>query len=360
MTTKVCIVTCYSQPDYIRARTLRAGLTLLDDVELTIVKNRHISLLRYAEVALKVIKVRITVNPDMYLLTFRGYEMLPFMRLVTIGKKLIFDEFVNLIEHTIYEHHKLKVGSIAAKMLQASYRFWLKSANLILSDTPSHADYSAKLMRLPRGQYVPLIVSTDEETFDVLEDKTSRTGDDLKVFFYGLYMLPLHGLSVMLDAMRLLKEQNISLHIIGGKAGTDKIIHNAQREGVHVTYETRVPYKDLVKYMHDADVCLGGPFGGTVQAQFVIGGKVFQFLQSGKPTIIGANKESYIFTDKLDALVVEQANPKALADTLKWAKQHPKELARIGREGKKLYSRILSNKVLSEQLRDLLARKELS
>lgn len=358
-TKKVCVITCYAQPDYIRARTIRAGLRLLPDVEVVVVKNTHTGFLRYGEVVLKLIKTRFTKNPDIYILTFRGYEMLPIVRVITLGKKLVFDEFVNLIEHTVYEHHKLKEGGLATVILQAGYRFWLKTADIILADTPSHADYSSELMKISREKYVPLIVSTDEETFDVSKDKNAPH-DELRVFFYGLYMLPLHGLDVMLDAMRLLKNENVTLHIIGGKARTAEEIHAAHREGVHVTYQQHVPYDDLVNYVHDADIVLGGPFGDTVQSQFVIGGKVFQFLRSGKPTIVGINEESGIFTDKKDALVIPQGNPQALADALKWAKAHPKELAGIGEAGRKLYEAKLSNKVLAEQLRALLARKELS
>jgi glycosyltransferase involved in cell wall biosynthesis len=356
---KVCVITCYAQPDYIRARTIRAGLGLLPDVEVVVVKNTHTGFLRYGEVVLKLIKTRLTDNPDMYILTFRGYEMLPIVRIITLGRKLVFDEFVNLIEHTVYEHHRLKAGALPAKILQAGYRFWLKSADIVLTDTPSHADYSSELMKLPRDKYVPLIVSTDEETFDV-SMKERVQGNELNVFFYGLYMLPLHGLDVMLDAMKFLKSENITLHIIGGKEQTADIVRSAQDEGAKVTYEQHVHYEDLVGYIHDADIVLGGPFGNTVQSQFVIGGKVFQFLRSGKPTVIGQNKESGLFTDKKDALVIPEGDAQALADVLKWAKLHPKELWSIGEAGRKLYEAKLSNKVLASELRGLLARKELS
>ena len=356
---KVCVITCYAQPDYIRARTIRAGLKLLPDVNVIVVKNTHTGFLRYGEVILKLIKTRFTKNPDIYILTFRGYEILPIVRVITFGKKLVFDEFVNLIEHTVYEHHKLKESGFAAKILQAGYRFWLKTADIILADTPSHADYSSDLMKIAREKYVPLIVSTDEETFDEAPHQKPQT-NDLKVFFYGLYMLPLHGLDVMLDAMKLLKDENITLHIIGGKARTADEVHAVHREGVKVTYQQHIPYEDLVNYIHDADIVLGGPFGDTVQSQFVIGGKVFQFLRSGKPTVVGKNKESGVFTDKKDALVIPQGNPQALADALKWAKAHPKELVGIGKAGRRLYETKLSNKVLAAELRDLLARKELS
>jgi glycosyltransferase involved in cell wall biosynthesis len=356
---KVCVITCYAQPDYVRARTIRAALGLLPDVEVIVVKNTHRGLLRYPEVLWKVFVTRITRRPDIYLQTFRAYESFPFIRLLTIGKKFVFDEFVNPIEQVAYEHHRIKPGGFVATVARLGYKVWLSTVSLIITDTPSHAAFSAQLMKIPLEKYVPLIVSTDEETFDKAIYKKPKP-DEFRVFFYGLYMLPLHGLDVMLDAMKLLTSENITLHIIGGKAQTAEKVHAVQHENVKVTYEQYVPYEDLVGYIHDADVVLGGPFGNTVQSQFVIGGKVLQFLRSGKPTIIGINQESKVFTDKKDSLLIPQGDPQALADVLLWAKEHPQELKKVGEAGRELYEAKLSNKILADQLRSLLARKELS
>lgn len=44
-------------------------------------KNTRLSILRYFEVLWSVAKLRVLANPDTYIITFRGYEILPFMRL---------------------------------------------------------------------------------------------------------------------------------------------------------------------------------------------------------------------------------------------------------------------------------------
>ncbi len=120
-----------------------------------------------------------------------------------------------------------------------------------------------------------------------------------------------------------------------------------------------MPYTELATYITQADVCLGGPFGGTVQSQYVIGGKTYQFMSSGKPVILGKNEESHLWTDKLDALIVDQANAEQLANAIIWAKEHPADMKKIAIAGKRLYDQKLSNKVLVRQLRTLLARKQL-
>jgi len=357
---KICLITCYSQPDYVRAKTLRAAFGSMAEVDLIIIKNRHKGLLRYPEVMWKLLVARFSRRPDLYFLTFRGYEMLPFVRLATLGKPLVFDEFINLIEWVVYEHHKLDPDNIAAKILHNIYRFWLKSADLIVTDSASHARYSAELMRLPLDKYVPLIVSTDEKTFGMSPALKTRISRPFDVFYYGLMMTPLQGLDTIIAAMRLLKDQDIRLTLVGGKDKAKSIIEQAQHDGVAIIHKKWVPIEELRDYMQVSDVCLAGPFGDSVQAQFVIGGKTYQYMRMGRPVIIGHNLESGLWADKKDALIVERANPQALAEAIIWAQQHPAELAKIGQAGEQLYQAKLSNKVLVEQLELLLTNKHIA
>lgn len=356
---KVCLITCYNQPDYVRARTLRAAFGEMNEVELIVVKNTYTDLRRYPEVFWKVFVTRLKRHPDVYFQTFRAYDSFPFLRLITIGKTFIFDEFINPIEHIAYENHRINPEGLVAKIARLGYKLWLFTVQLIVTDTPSHAQYSAELMKIPMNRYAPLIVSSDEGTFKPRQRPRKKEGDPFTVFFYGLFMMPLQGLGVMLEAMKLLKGHNIKLILIGGKEKTIDKVAVAQKAGAKVDYQYRVPYEELAKYMNIADVCLGGPLGRTVQSQYVIGGKTYQYLQMGRPVIIGHNEESHRWTDKKNALIVEQANPQALADAILWAKDHPAELEKIAVAGRKLYEDTLSNKVLVQELRSLLADKHI-
>jgi len=215
-------------------------------------------------------------------------------------------------------------------------------------------------MRLPLDKYVPLIVSTDEKTFGMSTELKTRTSRPFNVFYYGLMMTPLQGLDTIIAAMRLLKDQDIRLTLVGGKDKAKSIIEQAQHDGVAIMHKKWVPIEELRDYMQVSDVCLAGPFGDSVQAQFVIGGKTYQYMRMGRPVIIGHNLESGLWTDKQDALIVERANPQALADAVIWAQQHPAELAKIGLAGEQLYQDKLSNKVLVEQLELLLTNKHIA
>src|ERR1035438_565994 len=104
---KIAVVSCSPFIDYVRARTLRTGFVSCDDAEIIIVKNERANFLRYFEVFNKLLKVRFYEKPDVYVLTFRGYEMLAAVLLISGRKPVIFDEFINPIEWLIYEKHKL-------------------------------------------------------------------------------------------------------------------------------------------------------------------------------------------------------------------------------------------------------------
>ncbi|MFZ2125758.1 MAG: glycosyltransferase [Candidatus Saccharimonadales bacterium] len=349
----VCVITCYKNPDYIRAKSIRAALSNRKDTEVVVVKNSKKGIVRYFEVIAKVVSVRFKRHPDIYILTFRGYELLPIIRLITFGKKFVFDEFINLVEWVVYEHNKVRPNSFIYRILYIWYRFWLKSSDLILADTVSHAKYSSKLMKIPMKKYLSLIVSTDEETFKATKAKQSK--GLFKVFYYGS-MLPLHGVDIVIEAMKLLRAKNISLTLIGGDDKTKQMIEDAIESGSKIEYKKWVNFEELPKYIQDSNVCLAGPFGGTVQSRYVITGKAYQFLQMKRPIIIGKNQESHIFKDKQNALIVDQASAKALAKTIEWAYDNQKKLAGIGEAGYQLYQEKLSNKVLGVQIEELFKR----
>jgi glycosyltransferase involved in cell wall biosynthesis len=173
-------------------------------------------------------------------------------------------------------------------------------------------------------------------------------------------MLPLHGISYVLDAAQQLKDKPIVFHLIGGKSLTAHLIQEYIDRGCQITYQPWIPFEALPHTMAEASLCLGGPFGGTGQAQTVITGKTYQFLSMGRPTLVGENQEtSMFFHNRMDSLVVPQADAKALTNTIEWAYTHPKELRQIGTNGHKLYEQRFSVKHVSGELGKMLKQNKL-
>jgi len=349
----VCLVTCYRDPYYVRVKTLEAGL-IANNVKLSIARNRQRGVLRYAEVILKLIKIRFSVNPDIYFVTFRGYEILPFVLLIGIGKKVVFDEFINLVEWTVYEHKKLKLGGVGDKLLRLVYGFLLKRTAKILTDTASHAELSAGIMGLSSSRYKTIPVGTNEQVSKNVE-LSIKNDKKFQVIYYGS-MLPLHGIGYVIRAAFELKDtSDIEFLLIGGSDKLQENIQDAISKGANIVYKKWVPFEQLSQVIADADVCLAGPFGDTVQSEYIITGKAYHFLSMKKTCIIGENKESHIFTDKKNALVVGQASATELAKAVKWSFDNRSKLPDIGRAGYKLYQSKLSNKVIARQIKELLS-----
>lgn len=351
---KICIITCYGQPDYVRARTLRAAARSIDGVDVIVVKNTHKGILRYSEVFLRLLLVRFKLKPDVYLLTFRGYEMLLPVRLLTIGKPLIYDEFIHPVEWAIHEHGKLSMKSPLVGLFELFYKALVQSVQLILTDTVSHADLSAELTGIKRAKVEAIPVGADETVFTKGAKTPKSKNKNLTVFYYG-NMLPLHGLQYVIQTAEKLRGEPVKFVLIGGDEATSVMVAESQDAGANIEYRKWVEFSELPRLMSEADVCLAGPFGDTYQSQYVITGKAYQYLAMGRPVIVGENKESSVFDNRKNALVVPQADANALAKELRWALGHAGELEKIGQAGQRLYDQKFSNDRLSQRLKSILA-----
>ena len=354
---KIAVITCYAQPDYVRARTLRTAFAAAPETEVLVIRNRHTGWWRYFEVMLKVLAMRWRDKPDAYVITFRGYEMLLLMRLALVRRPIIFDEMVNFTEW-LEEHQRLSANSRPYRLFRRWYGRLAGHARFILADTEAHAHYSAQLNRLERGRYRTVPIGTDETVF--YPRKTAKAADDtFTVFYYG-HMLPLHGLEYVLQAAVLLKdEKRIRFRLVGGKhhAKIAKLCAAAEAQGANLTHESWVPFDELPAAINGAGLTLGGPFGGTLQSQFVITGKTYQFLAMGVPVLIGRNQVNHLFEDRRNCLLAEQADAESIAGAIRWAHTHPKELAAIGKAGRQLYqehfSQAVINRLVARLIKDL-------
>ena len=92
---KVCHVVSYRAPAYIRTRNLRAALHRIDGCEVFDATNTRRGFSRYLETIWKTLRIRMRHKPDVYVLGFRGHEIFWVIRLIALGKPLIFDAFMS-------------------------------------------------------------------------------------------------------------------------------------------------------------------------------------------------------------------------------------------------------------------------
>lgn len=359
MTRRVCYVVCYKDPNYIRTITLVSALSSLENIELVIVKNNIRNPIRYLEVPLKLIQARIRFKPDIYIVGFRGNEVFWLLYPAMIGKKIVFDEFINLHDWLVNEHHKFKENSRIIKLLDKYMRQVIKKSDFVLEDTDAHVQLSKDVYGTPSKKLMTVPVGADEDTFHPISNQSSVR--NFEIFFFG-NMLPLHGLDVMLESIRLLCSQSklngIHLTLAGGK-GDSKMVSKIKKYiklnklSSYITYTEWVDYQNLPKYIAESNLCLGGPFGDTGQAKRVVTGKTYQFLAMARPVVVGRIEKMHGFRDKQNCLLIGQGDPKALADAIEWAQKHKAELINIGQNGRKLYENNFSKKVIADKLQTI-------
>jgi len=351
---KVCYVVAYRDPDYVRTRTLRAAILRVVNCELIDATSQKRGLLRYIDSAWKTLKARIHDHPDIYILGFRGHEIFWLIRLITIGKPLIFDEFMSPTDALLSEGKAGNVGRIAGAITYPLEWLCLRLSSRCLTDTMLHKEFIARRFGVPKSRIDVVYVGASDVG---VAPPTPVDGEKpLSVLFYGTF-LPLHGVDVILRACQIVADKPIEFHLIGGKGKSLTEFRKLLDELApgNVEHHAWVDFSELQKnIIPHADLCLGGPFGGTPQARRVITGKTFQFLAQGKPTVVGRIDEPTGFVDRQNCLLVNQADPESLGAAIEWAFENRHRLSDIGKSGRKLFEERYSNEALARQLEPAL------
>lgn len=357
--TKVCYVLSYRDPKYVRTKFLIQSLENISGVELVTAINRITNPLRYIETILRLVLARLIHRPDVYVLGFRGVEMYWVVKLITIGKPLIYDEFINPYLWFVEEHEKVSSKNYLARLIYSYTKLVLNNADLVLSDTNAHADYSSNKFSLPRSKFSTLYVGADESMFNAPANTVKKPEKDVfKVFFYGNFY-PLHGLEYIVEAANILKDYpGIEFTIVGGanrKKDMSKFLDSIAELGLtNIKHKPWLPLEELPAYISRSDLCLGGPFGDTPQSRKVITGKTYQFLAMAKPTVIGYVDEEVGFKDQYNCLLIKQGSGELLAEKIKWAFDNQDQLANIGRQGKDLYEQTFSQSAQQHKLEEAI------
>lgn len=340
---KVGFIRAYYFPDYVRTKTLLNALKQIDTVRVFEAINKQAGIFRYVEALAKLITIRLLHNPDYYVLGWRGYELFWIVRLLTLGRPLIYDHMMSPYDSLLHETKSVPKNTLLATLLYQYEKAILKHAQVILTDTPLHTRHLIETFSVAPDKIIAVPVGTDEELFRRKAPATEKAGGEFLVFFYGSFR-PLHGMDVILEAADHLKGLPIKFLLVGGSHGDLSSFHSKIEQAClhNVVHREWIPYRELPDFIRRADLCLGGPFGNTGQAKRVITGKTFQFMAMAKATVIGALEQDFGFVDKENCLLVAQGNPLALANAVKWAFEHQDSLDAIGEQGYCLFRKQFS------------------
>jgi glycosyltransferase involved in cell wall biosynthesis len=319
-------------PDYPRNAVIRKGLKRCGfPVSECRVDARLKVLLRYPALLWRWIRAerpgRIVFVPD-----FRHKDVPLAWALARVtGRTVVFDPLVSR-----YETRVLDRGDVAA----GTYQSWhnrnldalsLKLADLVITDTASHARFYAEEFGVPLEKMKVLPVGFDEDIFreSSLTDDRSHT----MILFYGTY-LPLHGVETIVAAAGLLSKAAVRFMLVGeGQTyGAVKDVAAALPDDL-LAFHPAVSSRDIARLLAEADIVLG-IFGTTPKAAMVVPNKVFQALAVGRPVVTAdtpAIRE--LFTPGAHLLTVPAGDPRALADAIELLIADGATRRRLARDG---------------------------
>ncbi len=260
---------------------------------------------------------------DVILVLFPGQEVVPWLRFCT-RKPILFDAFTSHYEGYIQDRKIAPVVSVRSLW----YRFidWLscRLADRVLVDTNAHAKYFSDTYRVPASKMETIYLGSmlSEREWPPIQP-TERI-----IHFHGSN-IPLQGIGVIFDAIRLLKSSGLQFQMVGPFAIP------ADLSGV-VTHYPRVAFKELAQLMERSRVCLG-IFGSTLKAQRVIPNKVYEAIACRRPVITGDtpamrelfNEDSIRFVPLGSARALASAIEQLVSDTVRANEQATAAYARL-------------------------------
>lgn len=354
-TVQLAYVLAYRAPTYIRTESLLVALRSISGVKVVVARNRLSGVRRYVQTwnALR----RLGRTPDIYVIGFRGHEIFWPVRWLRRGVPIIFDAMMSPYGSLHDEHDGSALRRCLARMLYPLERRMLQRADLVLTDTQLNAAFFAQTFALPLEHFCAVPVGAIEAENSIVASNIRKDGT-FNVLFYGSF-LPLHGIHVIVAAAAQLTDLPIRFDFVGGSKTHARRLHSLCRtlEVKNFTHRRWVALEQLLQRdIPNADLCLGGPFGGTPQARRVVTTKTSQCLALGKATVIGHIDEDYGFLDRGNCLLVAQADADALAASVRWAYENRSSLSALGARGRDAYHELLSTRVISARLQPALAQ----
>jgi len=206
-------------------------------------------------------------------------------RKVKGNKPVVFNPLVSLHDTLVSDRGLFRKASLAGKLLLGLDRRAVRACDLVVLDTEAHARFFAEEISTPAGKLRVIPVGAEEQFFVEQADTAPR--DRITVLFVGK-LIPLHGVEHILEAAKLLEqEEGIVFEIVGKGQLESRVRELVQDYGLENVKLTRwIPYAGLPRKIAEADLCLG-IFGESGKARRVIPNKVFQALAAGKPVITG-------------------------------------------------------------------------
>lgn len=196
-------------------------------------------------------------------------------------KKIVFDAVISLYDTWVFDRQAISKGSFKAWLYRHIDQWAIASSTTILLDTIEHRNYFVKMYHLRPEKCAILPAVADTHLYVPQE---SLFSEKYIIFWHG-HFSPLHGVPVIIEAARQLRNEPIEFRLLGSSQEGRRIAAQAQADGLeNIHFLPAVPYEELPDAIAAADLCLG-VFGTSEKVDRVVPNKVYEYASMGKAII---------------------------------------------------------------------------
>jgi glycosyltransferase involved in cell wall biosynthesis len=330
----ICYFGIYDS-EYNRNKVIIEGLKA-NGVKIIHCQSCKNSFLKYFDLFLKHKKIRNSY--DVMIVGFPGWSMIIWARIIAPRKKIVFDVFTSLYDSAVFDRQTVKKGSAKARY------YWLldwlscKLTDLILLDTNEHIKYFVKTFGIKKEKFLRIWVGS------TMKPGKRSEKDSVVVTFYGSD-IPLQGIEYVIEATKLIKDNNIQFRIIGSKI---KNRFGDYKQG-NVKFYDNVSYEELNQLYIESDIVLG-VFGNTDKARRVIPNKVYDGLAVGRAIITADTEAVRELLNDENVLFVRAGDSRDLVDKILRLVEGEELRSSLEKNNYFLYEKELRSKKLVEKL----------
>lgn len=274
------------------------------------------------------------------------------------GLPLIVDPLISAYDKQVFERGKFAEGSARAERLHGWEGRLLRSADLVIADTPAHAEFFAQTFAIAPEKIRVIHVGAEAALFRPTPLPLNDGSRPLEVLFFGSF-IGLQGPEIIVEAARRYQGPPVRWVLLGD--GPLKAECQRRAQGLsNVSFEPWLDYAQLPARIAQADIVLG-VFGASAKAGRVIPNKVFQAMACGRPVVTreGASYPAEWSSDSGIARL-PPADPGALAQAVADLAGQPERLPQLGQQARASYERFFGAPAISAELAAALAADSMS
>ncbi|WP_426801129.1 glycosyltransferase [Xanthomonas campestris] len=261
---------------------------------------------------------------------------------------LVADAFISLWES--WSVNRAKGSKIFAKILFTIERIALTKCTKIIVDTTANSTFIAKTFSIHRGKIDAMPLG-----LKFIQDKQHVRNPSNRAFTSVLFVgtfIPLHGISVIIEAMKLLHNcQDLNFKFIGDGSEAYKLeaaLKNNQSFPSVEWIRTWQSSSQLAEAIEHSDICLG-IFSGDEKSRRVLPYKLYMYMMLAKCIISQSDHSSPAGSQAhLPICEVPANDPSALAKAILFLKDNPSERKNYSLSAAQFYNAHLSRKLIKD------------